>query len=257
MPQRFLRPGIRNSERWNSVNWQCQAFYVRLLTLVDDFGRYDGRPAVLWGDCFSIWNEKNPSNTVQIADVRSMLQQLAASPAQLIDTYEADGKQVLQITQWVERIREGSKERWPKNPNPQQVAASRSNLLPPPPPPSSPPAPSISSSGEELPVELPVRFPKTESEAIKLVSTQPIPADFVKTTWNQAMSRAGKDAKGLEIASFLHYVIAQWKYKQEDTAKNANRSRGNQANQSRNIGTLNEGKESEYANVGKIRKLAV
>lgn len=133
MPQRFLRPGITNSARWNSVSFEAQSFYVRILTLVDDFGRCDGRAAVLWGQCFAVWNEQNPQKTIKLQQVAGLLQQLAADCAQLIDRYESDGKTVLQVTQWQERVREGSKSKWPAR---TESAATCCNLLLPPPTPS-------------------------------------------------------------------------------------------------------------------------
>lgn len=143
MPQRFLRPGITTSDAWNRVPWHCQSFFVRLLTVVDDYGRCDGRPSVLWGQCFAVWNEHNPGEAVDLQQVSGMLQQLAASG--LITVYVVDAKPVIQIEKWQERIRAGVKERWPipsGSEKLQQVAASCSNLLPSspsPPPPSSPP----------------------------------------------------------------------------------------------------------------------
>ncbi len=139
MPQRFLRPGITNSERWNSVYWNAQSLFIRLLTLVDDFGRCDGRPPVILGQCFSVWNALHQKESCDLLQLEQMLQQLAASG--LVSIYETDDKVVIQISQWQERIREGVKEKWPSNPNPklQHVAASCSKLLPSsPPPPSSP-----------------------------------------------------------------------------------------------------------------------
>jgi hypothetical protein len=93
-----------------------------------------------------------------------MLQQLAAK--KLIDLYEVDGgKKVLQILQWQERIRAGSKEKWPAKQKSQESAASRSKsqesagirsvLLPPSPSPPPPPSPSpsppsaVSQSGRQ------------------------------------------------------------------------------------------------------------
>lgn len=148
MPQRFLRPSITNSERWNSVSWQAQSLFIRVLTLVDDFGQYDARPAVLWGQCFQIWNTSNPDQAVELQQVALMLQQLAA--ADLIELYEAEGKKFLQVTQWKERIRDGCKRKYPNPEKLQQVAASCSVLLPPssPSPPSSPPSPSPLLSGK-------------------------------------------------------------------------------------------------------------
>ncbi len=125
MPQRFLRPGITNSERWNACTFPAQSLYVRLLTLVDDFGRCDGRPQVLWGACFAMRPD------VKLQQVAVMLQQLSQN--KLIDIYEIEGKKVLQILQWQERIREGCRPKWPER---TELAASCSKLLPSSPPPS-------------------------------------------------------------------------------------------------------------------------
>lgn len=138
MPQRFLRPGITNSDRWNSVSFAAQSFYIRILTLVDDFGQYDARSSVLLGNCFSIWNVTQPKEAFNLAGVEQLLQQLAAS--RLVELYETnEGKRFLQVSQWQERIREGCKRKWPQN---AKVAATCSNLLPS----SSPPSPSPSPS---------------------------------------------------------------------------------------------------------------
>lgn len=155
MPQRFLRPGIITSERFNSVPHDAGNLFIRLLTLVDDFGRYDGRASVICGNCFSVWNELNPADCRDLLQVARMLQQLAAK--RLIELYEVEGKKVLQVLQWQERIREGCKSKWPAKQNlqevagscsnPQEVAATRGeNPLPPSPPspsstPPSPPSP--------------------------------------------------------------------------------------------------------------------
>jgi hypothetical protein len=159
MPQRFLRPGIRNSSKWNAVPFSAQSFYVRALTLVDDFGRYDGRASVLWGECFAVWNEQNPANPITLNDVVEMLQQLAA--AGLVSIYEAGDKKVLQIEQWQERVREGTKEKWPANPescsNTRQPAATCSDLLP--------PSPSPSPSPLKL---MPVKLPKLTNDECEL-----------------------------------------------------------------------------------------
>lgn len=139
MPQRFLRPGITNSERWNNVSWNAQSLYIRLITLVDDYGRCDGRPSVVLGSCFSIWNDIHQDDSVDLQQVTQMLQQLAAS--QLIEAYEIEGKKIIQISQWQERIREGTVSKWPSAQNLQQVASNL--LLPTPTPtptPSSPPS---------------------------------------------------------------------------------------------------------------------
>src|SRR5678815_1551782 len=98
MPQRFLKPGITNSERWNSVSWKAQSLYIRILTVVDDYGRYDGRSAVIHGICLSIYNATHPEAPVELQETDKMLQELASH--KLVALYEAEGKIVVQLTQW-------------------------------------------------------------------------------------------------------------------------------------------------------------
>lgn len=124
MPQRFLRPGITNSDAWNSVSFEAQSLYIRILTLVDDFGRYDGRVPVLHGQCFALRPDVKPQRT---AGFRSELQ-----TAGLIDVYEVDGKEFIQMTKWTERAR-GDKSKFPdpvpvteESSDPQDSAAERS-----------------------------------------------------------------------------------------------------------------------------------
>jgi hypothetical protein len=156
MPQRFLRPGLTTSSRWNAVSWKAQSFFVRLITIVDDFGRTDGRAAVLWANCFAVWNFEHPRkpDNVTLQQVAEMLQQLAA--AELIDVYtdEETGKTVLQIEQWQERIREKVKEKWPakkavakklQQPSGEVAGSCRKN------PPSSSSSSSSSSSDNQTP----------------------------------------------------------------------------------------------------------
>lgn len=101
MPQRFLRPGLTNSSHWNRVSFPAQSLFVRLLTLVDDFGRYDARPALVRSHAFPV------SEDVEKSHVESMLDELANE--ELIIVYQVDGKEYLQVERWVERARGASK----------------------------------------------------------------------------------------------------------------------------------------------------
>jgi hypothetical protein len=120
MPQRFLRPGLTNSDRWNAVSFGAQSLFVRILTLVDDFGRYDGRLPILHGQCFALRNDVKPQHT---AGFRSELH-----AAGLILVYEVDGKEFLQVTKWQERAR-GDRSKYPNPQPPQDSAADRSGPL--------------------------------------------------------------------------------------------------------------------------------
>lgn len=152
MPQRFLRPGIRTSALWNSVSRDAQILFVSLLTLVDDFGRYDGRPSVLCGDCFSVWNELHPDDVVTPQRIAALYCEILR--AKLVDIYESEGKKVIQVTQWQERAR-SDKSKWP---DPLRNPAESCGILPPSPlaivPSPSPVAASTSNNGEHKQQEI-------------------------------------------------------------------------------------------------------
>ncbi len=101
MPQRLLRPGIRDSKKWNACDWLTQSAYVRLLTSVDDYGRYYGDPEILRGHLFA----RRPEITCQ--QVADICQQLASKS--LVVLYDVDGERYVQVTQWQERARSKSK----------------------------------------------------------------------------------------------------------------------------------------------------
>lgn len=66
-----------------------------------------------------------------------------------------------------------------------------------------------------LPVNLPSHFPKTEAEAKAHAEFVGATPEFAVHTWNKAMSRNGRDAKGQPIASFRHYLAAELVYAKE------------------------------------------
>lgn len=175
MPQRFLRPGIRTSPRWNAVSHRAARLYISILTLVDDYGRYDGRVSVLWAETFAVWNEQNPQESaVNPLETAADCTQLAA--AGLVGFYEVSGRQYLQVIQWQETPR--GKSKWPDPPqdfdnNPPPVdskpprnPADSSGILPPSSSSSSSSSPSSSSPPSPPPcVELPApRRPAKEDK---------------------------------------------------------------------------------------------
>ncbi len=119
MPQRFLRPGIRTSEAWNKTSFRAQGLYIGIMTLVDDFGRYDGRSRLLHGEIFGLRDDVKPQQTA------AALNELCRN--RLIHHYLVDGKEYLQVTRWTERARSETS-RYPTPP--QESAAERSENLP-------------------------------------------------------------------------------------------------------------------------------
>jgi hypothetical protein len=75
------------------------------------------------------------------------------------------------------------------------------------------------AGGVESCESLPKGFPETEAEAKAHNMGIGCPEDFAVHTWRKVMSRGGKDAKGLMISSFPHYLATEWKYEQERRAK--------------------------------------
>ena len=112
MPERIIRPGIRSSdkvaENIRNGGWLAQVFYDWLLTVVDDFGRYDARPALLRSEVFPILQDM-----VREADVSRCL--AACEKAGLIRLYAYDGKAYLEVTKWRQRLR-AAKSKWPAPP---------------------------------------------------------------------------------------------------------------------------------------------
>lgn len=102
MPQRFLKPGLKDSMRFNSCSWPAQSLFVRLITVVDDYGRYDAHPLALARILFPFGR---PAGGQRIAekDVVTWLAELAK--ARLVLLYKVAGEQYLQLTRWTERIR--------------------------------------------------------------------------------------------------------------------------------------------------------
>lgn len=54
MPNRYLREGILDSDRVNSLSFEAEVFYRRLMSVVDDFGRFDGRVSILKGRLYAL-----------------------------------------------------------------------------------------------------------------------------------------------------------------------------------------------------------
>lgn len=85
MPARLLREGILDSEAVCSLKWDAEVFYRRLMSVVDDFGRFDGRPSVLRGRLYPLQIDK-----VREADITRWIAE--CEKAGLIALYSVVGK---------------------------------------------------------------------------------------------------------------------------------------------------------------------
>lgn len=92
MPIRYLKPGVRDSEAIDALTPLAENLFYRLLVTVDDFGRYDARPAMIKSHCFPI------KDGVTIRKCEELLAELMA--AGLIALYSVDAKPFLQMLKW-------------------------------------------------------------------------------------------------------------------------------------------------------------
>lgn len=87
MPNRYLREGILESDRVNSLSFEAEVFYRRLMSVVDDFGRFDGRTSILKGRLYAL------KPNVRETDISHWI--AACVKAGLIALYQSDGKPYL------------------------------------------------------------------------------------------------------------------------------------------------------------------
>lgn len=98
MPVRILREGILTSERVDLLGAFAEVFYRRLMSVVDDFGRFSANPKLLRASCFPL-----RLDTVSDADVNSWLQECIV--AGLVTAYEVSGKQYLELIDFRQQVR--------------------------------------------------------------------------------------------------------------------------------------------------------
>lgn len=132
MPTRLLREGILSSERVNALGDGAEVFYRRLMSVVDDYGRFEAHPTFLLARLYPLRIDRLTS-----ADMSRWLQECL--DAGLILSYEVDHKQYLQIDNFGQRTRSRSK--YPSPPgetagerriiteSPSQVPADDRNVL--------------------------------------------------------------------------------------------------------------------------------
>lgn len=99
MPVRLLREGILSSEAVCSLAWPAEVFYRRLISVVDDYGRFEASPKLLRSACYPLQIDK-----VSDSDIGKWLS--ACETAALVRVYPAsDGKRYLEIVKFGQQIR--------------------------------------------------------------------------------------------------------------------------------------------------------
>lgn len=98
MPNRILREGILTSDRVDALDLGAELFYRRLMSVVDDFGRFDARPVMLKSHCFPLRVDR-----VREADISRWM--ASCQKAGLLALYAVNGKQYLELADFKQQRR--------------------------------------------------------------------------------------------------------------------------------------------------------
>lgn len=109
MPDRIIRESICTSETIDKLGWFEEVLWHRLTVNCDDYGRFDGRPAILKGRLFPL------KDGLLTATLQNALQNL--ENAGLIQLYTHDGRPYIHLVTWekYQRVR-ANKSKYPAPP---------------------------------------------------------------------------------------------------------------------------------------------
>lgn len=92
MPNRIIKESIRTSDSINELSWFEECLFYRLIVSCDDYGRFDGRTAIIKGSCFPLKDGVTTNN------IEKALSKLVS--AGLVKRYVVDGKPYLSLPTW-------------------------------------------------------------------------------------------------------------------------------------------------------------
>lgn len=100
MPTRLIRESILTSQKVDRLTLGGEVFYRRLMSAVDDFGRFHAARIVLLGTLFPL---RADDERVTITDVKLWLEECRSS--KLITLYRAESREFLELTNFKQRVR--------------------------------------------------------------------------------------------------------------------------------------------------------
>lgn len=118
MPGRYVREEILSSEKVAKLSFAAEVFYRRLMSIVDDYGRYESNPAVLRARLYPLQVDQ-----VRTEDVAGWLAEVSK---ELVAVYAVGGKRYLQILNFKQQIRAKSKYPAPEGESEQTPTAADS-----------------------------------------------------------------------------------------------------------------------------------
>ena len=118
MPNRIIKDSICTSASVNELSAFEETFFVRLIVNVDDFGRFDARPAILKSRLF-------PLKAITEKQISGALRKL--STLNIVNLYEVDGKPYVMFVNWKQH--QSIRAARSKYPAPQQMNADEINCM--------------------------------------------------------------------------------------------------------------------------------
>jgi len=103
MPNRVIREGFLDSEKINNLTEEEQNFFVRLMLITDDYGRFEARSELIRSRCYPV-SGTSPS---LVSNMLTCLEKVG-----LITLYSVEGKNYLEIIQYNQRLRQ-KREKFP------------------------------------------------------------------------------------------------------------------------------------------------
>lgn len=91
MPNRIIKESICRSDSIDSLSWFEEVLFYRLIVVCDDYGRFDGRAAIIKGACF-------PLRDVRIEQIEKALDKL--STVGMVWRYSVEDRPFLQLIAW-------------------------------------------------------------------------------------------------------------------------------------------------------------
>ena len=92
MPNRIIKESVCTSDSIDKLDWFEEVLFYRLMVSCDDYGRFDGRTAVIKNRLFPL------KEALTMEEVSHALQRL--SEVDLVRMYEAEGKPYLYLPTW-------------------------------------------------------------------------------------------------------------------------------------------------------------
>jgi hypothetical protein len=212
MPSRILREGIITSESVNKLSHEAELFYRRLMSVMDDYGRYYANPAILRPACYPLQIDRVSEETVK----RSLNECLALGLLVLYD----NGKH-LYCPNFRQQRRFNSKfpEPTANNTLSERLTNASTTVQGVPNTTTTTPTNTTSNSNTDE-----SEFPDFE-EAFAMTMNVGVQEDFCRYVYDDWFTRQGRDASGV-IVPWLKYVSKRWSREREQWVGGSHKGRG-------------------------------